>query len=125
MHRQEIPACNHRGTVIRDDMGLTLEKASKDVLGSATKVVITKNSTLIVTDGSTRAAVEKRVYQLRRLVENTEENFQKKILNERIARLSGGIAILQVGAQTQVELKDKQLRIEDALNATKQSRKVS
>lgn len=108
-------------------MGFTLEKASKDVLGSATKVVITKDSTVIVTDGSTRAAVEKRVYQLRRLVEvqrelchlkiiscftfgqcivlpthlfhilqNTEENFQKKILNERIARLSGGIAILQV-----------------------------
>ncbi|XP_058775590.1 ruBisCO large subunit-binding protein subunit beta, chloroplastic [Vicia villosa] len=107
------------GTVIREDMGFTLEKASKDMLGSATKVVITKDSTLVVTDGSTRTAVEKRVSQLRSLVENTEENFQKKILNERIARLSGGIAILQVGAQTQVELKDKQLRIEDALNATK------
>ncbi|KAK7407490.1 hypothetical protein VNO78_09443 [Psophocarpus tetragonolobus] len=107
------------GTVIREDMGFSLEKATKDLLGSSTKVVITKNSTLIVTDGSTREAVEKRVYQLRRLVENTVENFQKKILNERIARLSGGIAIVQVGAQTQVELKDKQLRIEDALNATK------
>ncbi|KAL2663661.1 hypothetical protein AAZV13_02G111700 [Glycine max] len=107
------------GTVIREDMGFTLEKAHKNDLGSATKVVITKNSTLIVTDGSTREAVEKRVHQLRRLVENTVENFQKNILNERIARLSGGIAILQVGAQTQVELKDKQLRVEDALNATK------
>ncbi|KAK3222722.1 hypothetical protein Dsin_009747 [Dipteronia sinensis] len=106
-------------TVIRDEMGLTLDKAGKEVLGTAVKLVITKDSTLIVTDGSTRAAVEKRVSQLRRLVENTEENFQKKILNERIARLSGGIAILQVGAQTVVELKDKQLRIEDALNATK------
>ncbi|EEF47654.1 rubisco subunit binding-protein beta subunit, rubb, putative [Ricinus communis] len=106
-------------TVIRDEMGLTLEKVGKEVLGSATKVVITKDSTLIVTDGSTQAAVQKRVSQIRGLAENTEENFQKKILNERIARLSGGIAILQVGAQTQVELKDKQLRIEDALNATK------
>nr|AKH05123.1 chaperonin-60 beta4 [California macrophylla] len=106
-------------TVIRDDMGLTLEKAGNEVLGNATKVVITKDSTLIVTDGTTRAAVDKRVSQLRSLVENTEENFSKKILNERIARLSGGIAILQVGAQTQVELKDKQLRMEDALNATK------
>ncbi|KAK2635947.1 hypothetical protein Ddye_030739 [Dipteronia dyeriana] len=106
-------------TVIRDEMGLTLDKAGKEVLGTAVKLVITKDSTLIVTDGSTRAAVEKRVSQLRRLVENTEEKFQKKILNERIARLSGGIAILQVGAQTVVELKDKQLRIEDALNATK------
>ncbi|KAK3421782.1 hypothetical protein EUGRSUZ_G02400 [Eucalyptus grandis] len=107
------------GTVIRDDMGLTLEKATKEVLGTASKVVVTKNSTLIVTDGSTRKAVEERVSQIRGLVKNTDENFQKKILNERIARLSGGIAILQVGAQTQVELKDKQLRIEDALNATK------
>ncbi|KAI5352965.1 hypothetical protein L3X38_005857 [Prunus dulcis] len=107
------------GTVVRDEMGIILEDANKEVLGTATKVVITKDSTLIVTDGSTREAVEKRVSQIRKLVENTEEEFQKKILNERIARLSGGIAILQVGAQTQVELKDKQLRIEDALNATK------
>ncbi|KAI8539294.1 hypothetical protein RHMOL_Rhmol09G0170700 [Rhododendron molle] len=123
------------GTVIRDEMGFTLEKAGKEVLGTATKVVITKDSTLIVTDGSTQPAVKQRVSQLQNLVKvdrissvlfmlpdifhNTEENFQKKILNERIARLSGGIAILQVGAQTQVELKDKQLRIEDALNATK------
>nr|AKH05144.1 chaperonin-60 beta4 [Pelargonium nanum] len=107
------------GTVIRDDMGLTLEKAGKEVLGNATKVVITKDSTLIITDGSTREAVETRVSQIERLVENTEENFEKKILNERIARLSGGIAIVQVGAQTVVEMKDKQLRIEDALNATK------
>ncbi|XP_031261327.1 chaperonin 60 subunit beta 4, chloroplastic-like [Pistacia vera] len=107
------------GTVIRDEMGLTLDKARKEVLGTAVKVVITQDSTLIVTDGSTRAALENRVSEIRGLVENTEENFQKKILKERIARLSGGIAILQVGAQTAVELKDKQLRIEDALNATK------
>ncbi|PQM35516.1 chaperonin 60 subunit beta 4 chloroplastic isoform X1 [Prunus yedoensis var. nudiflora] len=104
------------GTVVRDEMGIILEDAGKEVLGTATKVVITKDSTLIVTDGSTREAVEKRVSQIQKLV---EKEFQKKILNERIARLSGGIAILQVGAQTQVELKDKQLRIEDALNATK------
>ncbi|KAL3824018.1 hypothetical protein ACJIZ3_020047 [Penstemon smallii] len=107
------------GTVIRDEMGFMLENATKDMLGSASKVVITKDSTLIVTDGSTQEAVKKRASQIQRLVENTEEKFQKKILNERIARLSGGIAILQVGAQTVVELKDKQLRVEDALNATK------
>ncbi|CAN6550362.1 unnamed protein product [Malus baccata var. baccata] len=106
-------------TVVRDEMGIVLYDVGKEVLGTATKVVITKYSTLIVTDGSTREAVEKRVSQIQKLVENTEEEFQKKILNERIARLSGGIAILQVGAQTQIELKDKQLRIEDALNATK------
>lgn len=106
-------------TVVRDEMGIILHKAGTEVLGTATKVVITKDSTLIVTDGSTREAVDKRVSQIQKLVENTKEEFQKKILNERIGRLSGGIAILQVGAQTQVELKDKQLRIEDALNATK------
>ncbi|XP_022149057.1 chaperonin 60 subunit beta 4, chloroplastic isoform X2 [Momordica charantia] len=106
-------------TVIREDSGLTLEKTGKEVLGSATKVVISKDSTLIVTDGRTREAVQKRVLQIQKLMENTEENFPKKILNERIARLSGRIAILQVGAQTEVELKDRQLRIEDALNASK------
>ncbi|KAL8533523.1 hypothetical protein ACS0TY_009794 [Phlomoides rotata] len=107
------------GTVIRDEMGLSLEKAHKGMLGSASKVIVTKDSTLIVTDGSTNEAVKVRVSQLQRLVENTEEKFQKKIINERIARLSGRIAFLQVGAQTVVELKDKQLRVEDALNATK------
>ncbi|PWA65405.1 TCP-1/cpn60 chaperonin family protein [Artemisia annua] len=107
------------GTVIREDAGLTLERVREEMLGSASKVVIDKDSTLIVTDGRTQAAVKKRVAQIQRLVENTEENFQKRILNERIARLSGGIAIIKVGAQTQVELKDKQLRMEDAVNATK------
>ncbi|KAJ0677924.1 putative chaperonin Cpn60/TCP-1 family, groEL-like apical domain superfamily [Helianthus annuus] len=107
------------GTVIRDDAGLTLDRVKEDMLGTATKVVITKDSTLIVTDGSTQAAVKKRATQIQRLIENTEESFQKKILKERIARLSGGIAIIKVGAQTQVELKDKQLRMEDAVNATK------
>ncbi|XP_021720233.1 chaperonin 60 subunit beta 4, chloroplastic-like isoform X2 [Chenopodium quinoa] len=108
-----------RGTVIRDDIGLKLEKAGIDVLGTATKVIITNKSTLIVTDGSTRQAVEKRVSEIKAYAENVEENFQRKILHERIARLSGGIAIIEVGAQTQIELKDKHLRIEDALNAAK------
>ncbi|KAL7132592.1 hypothetical protein ABFS83_12G085200 [Erythranthe nasuta] len=107
------------GTVIREEMGYTLENARKDMLGSASKVVITKDSTLIVTDGSNDEAVKARVSQIQGLVENTEEKFQKNILNERVARLLGGVAILQVGAQTVVELKDKQLKVEDALNATK------
>jgi chaperonin GroEL len=105
--------------VIRDEMGLSLEKAGKEVLGTAKRVLVTKDSTLIVTNGFTQKAVDERVSQIKNLIENTEENFQKKILNERVARLSGGIAIIQVGALTQVELKDKQLKVEDALNATK------
>ncbi|KAF3644636.1 hypothetical protein FXO38_20067 [Capsicum annuum] len=83
------------GTVIRDDMGLTLENALKDLLGSTSKVVITKDSTLIVIDGSTRMTVSKRVTQIQNLVENTEEKFQKTILNETIVRLSSGIGIIQ------------------------------
>ncbi|KAK9105223.1 hypothetical protein Scep_022067 [Stephania cephalantha] len=106
-------------TVVRDEMGITLEKAGKEVLGTATKVVVTKDTSLIVTDGSNQSAVNKRVGQIQSLVENSHEKFQKKLLSERIARLSGGIAILQVGAHTEVELKDKQLRLEDAVNATK------
>ncbi|XP_006653448.2 ruBisCO large subunit-binding protein subunit beta, chloroplastic-like [Oryza brachyantha] len=107
------------GTVVREDMGYTLERAGKEVLGSACKVVIGKDSTLIVTDGSTQHAIEKRVAQIKGQIENSNERYQKKILGERIARLCGGIAIIQVGAQTVIEMKDKKLRIEDALNATR------
>ncbi|PKA67291.1 Chaperonin 60 subunit beta 4, chloroplastic [Apostasia shenzhenica] len=107
------------GSVIRDDVGLVLQKAGKEVLGSAVKVVITKDSTLIVTDGSTQAAVQKRTAQLKNLAQYLEEKFDKKIVNERIARLSGGIAVIQVGAQTRVEMMDKKLRIEDAINSTR------
>ncbi|KAG2566456.1 hypothetical protein PVAP13_7NG191000 [Panicum virgatum] len=107
------------GTVVRDDMAYSLEKAGKEVLGSASKVVIRKDSTLIVTDGSTRHAVEKRVAMIKGQIENSKERYNKKILGERIARLCGGIAIIQVGAQTVIEMKDKKLRIEDALNATR------
>ncbi|CAD6202893.1 unnamed protein product [Miscanthus lutarioriparius] len=107
------------GTLVRDDMGHILEKAGKEVLGFASKVVITKDSTLIVTDGSNRQAVEKRVAMIKGQIENSKERYNKKILGERIARLCGAIAIIQVGAQTIIEMKDKKLRIEDALNATK------
>ncbi|CAO2142377.1 unnamed protein product [Urochloa humidicola] len=104
------------GTVVSDEMGYSLEKAGKEVLGSASKVVIRKDSTLIVTDGSTHHAIEKRVALIKGQI---EERYNKKILGERIARLCGGIAIIQVGAQTVIEMKDKKLRIEDALNATR------
>uniref|UniRef100_A0A0D9W5G2 Uncharacterized protein n=1 Tax=Leersia perrieri TaxID=77586 RepID=A0A0D9W5G2_9ORYZ len=107
------------GTVVCDDMGYTLEKAGKEVLGSASKVVIGKDSTLIVTDGSTQHVIEKRVALIKGQIENSSERYQKKILGERIARLCGGIAIIQVGAQTIIEMKDKKLRMEDALNATR------
>ncbi|CAO2821807.1 unnamed protein product [Amaranthus hypochondriacus] len=107
------------GTVIRDEVGLTLDKAGKEVLGNAAKVVLTKDSSTIVGDGSTQEAVSKRVAQIKSLIEVAEQDYEKEKLNERIAKLSGGVAVIQVGAQTETELKEKKLRVEDALNATK------
>ncbi|XP_057546714.1 ruBisCO large subunit-binding protein subunit beta, chloroplastic-like [Amaranthus tricolor] len=107
------------GTVIRDEVGLTLDKAGKEVLGNAAKVVLTKDSSTIVGDGSTQEAVSKRVAQIKSLIEVAEQDYEKEKLSERIAKLSGGVAVIQVGAQTETELKEKKLRVEDALNATK------
>eukprot|EP01018_Ginkgo_biloba_P014722 Gb_25193 [translate_table: standard] len=110
---------SHAGTVIRDEVGLALDKVGNEVLGTAAKVVLTKDSTTIVGDGSTQEAVNKRVAQIRNLIEVAEQDYEKEKLNERIAKLSGGVAVIQVGAQTETELKEKKLRVEDALNATK------
>mmetsp|Transcript_5366 Transcript_5366/g.11780 ORF Transcript_5366/g.11780 Transcript_5366/m.11780 type:complete len:579 (+) Transcript_5366:104-1840(+) len=107
------------GTMVKDELGVTLEKATEEVLGVAAKVVISKEACTIVGDGRTQADVEARVKQIRNLVADTEQEYEKEKLNERIARLSGGVAIIQVGAQTETELKEKKLRVEDALNATK------
>ncbi|VAH99350.1 unnamed protein product [Triticum turgidum subsp. durum] len=107
------------GTVIRDEVGLTLDKADSTVLGTAAKVVLTKESTTIVGDGSTQEEVTKRVAQIKNLIEAAEQDYEKEKLNERIAKLAGGVAVIQVGAQTETELKEKKLRVEDALNATK------
>lgn len=107
------------GTVIRDEIGLSLDKVGSEVLGTAAKVVVTKDSTTIVGDGSTQEVVNKRVAQIRSLIEAAEQDYEKEKLNERIAKLSGGVAVIQVGAQTETELKEKKLRVEDALNATK------
>ncbi|KAL3649341.1 hypothetical protein CASFOL_005744 [Castilleja foliolosa] len=107
------------GTVIREEVGLSLDKADKEVLGHAAKVVLTKDMTTIVGDGSTQDAVNKRVAQIKNLIEVADQDYEKEKLNERIAKLSGGVAVIQVGAQTETELKEKKLRVEDALNATK------
>uniref|UniRef100_A0A9I9DBE6 RuBisCO large subunit-binding protein subunit beta n=1 Tax=Cucumis melo TaxID=3656 RepID=A0A9I9DBE6_CUCME len=122
------------GTVIREEVGLSLDKAGKEVLGNASKVVLTKDTTTIVGDGSTQEAVSKRVAQIKNLIEAADQDYEKEKLNERIAKLSGGVAVIQlvllymvltswqflkVGAQTETELKEKKLRVEDALNATK------
>lgn len=107
------------GTMVKEELGITLEKATEDVLGTAAKVVITKEACTIVGDGRTQREVAARVKQIRNMVEATDQDYEREKLNERIARLSGGVAIIQVGAQTETELKEKKLRVEDALNATK------
>ena len=107
------------GTVVKDETGITLDTADESVLGVAAKVTVGKELTVIVGDGSTQGDVEARCNQIRRLMENTEQEYEKEKLNERIARLSGGVAIVQVGGQTETELKEKKLRVEDALCATR------
>jgi len=107
------------GQLIKEELGITLEKAGEEVLGTAAKVVVSKEACTIVGSGATEAEVAARVKQIRNLAEATEQEYEKEKLNERIARLSGGVAIIQVGAQTETELKEKKLRVEDALNATK------
>ncbi|KAL0365904.1 UNVERIFIED_CONTAM: RuBisCO large subunit-binding protein subunit beta, chloroplastic [Sesamum radiatum] len=101
------------GTVIREEIGLTLDKADKEVLGHAAKVVLTKDSTAIVGDGSIQEAVNKRVAQIRNLIAAAEQDYEKEKVNERIAKLSGG------WSTTETELKEKKLGVEDTLNATK------
>eukprot|EP00798_Chlamydomonas_sp_ICE-L_P013048 gene13048-3587_t len=106
-------------TLVSDDLGVPLDKADESVLGMCAKVVMTKESCTIVGDGNTKQDVLARVSQIRNLVAQTDQEYEREKLNERIARLSGGVAIIQVGAQTETELKEKKLRVEDALNATK------
>ncbi|MEW5298998.1 MAG: hypothetical protein WDW36_002059 [Sanguina aurantia] len=106
-------------TLVKDELGITIDKAGEEVLGIAAKVVVTKESCTIVGDGKTANEVAARVKQIRNLAADTEQDYEREKLNERIARLSGGVAIIQVGAQTETELKEKKLRVEDALNATK------
>lgn len=106
-------------TVVKDEVGISLETAGAEVLGLAAKVELSKEACTIVGDGSTESDVKARIKQIRVLLENADADYEKEKLNERIARLSGGVAIIQVGAQTETELKEKKLRVEDALNATK------
>uniref|UniRef100_A0A7S0ID59 Uncharacterized protein n=1 Tax=Micromonas pusilla TaxID=38833 RepID=A0A7S0ID59_MICPS len=106
-------------TVVKDELGLSLDKVGPEVLGNAARIELGKESCTIVGDGSTELEVAARVKQINRLCEAAEAEYEKEKLNERAARLSGGVAIIQCGAQTETELKEKKLRVEDALNATK------
>ncbi|MFS8900670.1 chaperonin GroEL [Synechococcus sp. H60.2] len=107
------------GQLISEEIGIKLENVTLDMMGVARKITVTKDKTTIVTDGSTKAAVEKRVAQLRKQLETTDSEYDREKLQERIAKLAGGVAVIKVGAATETELKDRKLRIEDALNATR------
>ncbi|MBD2561021.1 chaperonin GroEL [Nostoc sp. UIC 10607] len=106
------------GQLITEDAGLKLDNTKLDSLGKARRITITKDSTTIVAEGN-EAAVKARVEQIRRQIDETESSYDKEKLQERLAKLSGGVAVVKVGAATETEMKDKKLRLEDAINATK------
>ncbi len=107
------------GQVIAEEVGLKLDSADMSLLGSARKVVVTKDDTTIVEGAGSTADVEGRVAQIKAEIENTDSDWDREKLQERLAKLAGGIAVVQVGAATEVELKEKKHRIEDALSATR------
>ena len=106
-------------TVVSEDQAMTLDKVELNDLGSARRITITKDSTTIVASGDHQNAVADRVAAIRRELDNTESDYDREKLMERIAKLAGGVAVIKVGAPTETELKNRKLRIEDALNATR------
>ncbi|MGW5076058.1 chaperonin GroEL [Rhodococcus sp. NPDC004095] len=107
------------GTVINTDVGLSLKEAGLDLLGSARRVVVTKDETTIVEGAGTQAEIDTRVGQLRREIENTDSDWDREKLEERLAKLAGGVAVIKVGAATETDLKERKFRVEDAVNAAK------
>jgi chaperonin GroEL len=107
------------GQVISSELGLKLENVTLDLLGSARKVVVTKDDTTIVEGAGNREEIRGRVNQLKAEIDKTDSDYDREKLQERLAKLSGGVAVIKVGAATEVELKEKKHRIEDAVSATK------
>jgi chaperonin GroEL len=106
------------GQVITEDAGLKLENTKLDMLGKSRRITITKDSTTIVAEGN-ESGVKARCEQIRRQMDETDSSYDKEKLQERLAKLSGGVAVVKVGAATETEMKDRKLRLEDAINATK------
>ncbi len=107
------------GQVISEDVGLKLENTTLDLLGHAKKVIVTKDETTIVEGAGSAEDISGRVTQIKNEIENTDSDYDREKLQERLAKLSGGVAVLKVGAATEVELKEKKHRIEDAVSTTK------
>jgi len=107
------------GLVISEDLGIKLENVTLDMLGHAKKVVITKDDTTIVDGAGKKADIEARVAQIKQQIEDTTSDYDREKLQERLAKLSGGVAVIKVGGATEVEVKEKKDRVDDALNATR------
>jgi chaperonin GroEL len=107
------------GQVISEEVGLKLENVTLDLLGRAKKVVITKDETTIIEGAGAEDDIKGRISQIKAEIDNTDSDYDREKLQERLAKLSGGVAVLKVGAATEVELKEKKHRIEDAVSTTK------
>ncbi len=107
------------GQVISEDLGMKLESVTMDMLGSAKKVTITKDETTIVDGAGEKAEIEARVAQIRNQIEETTSDYDREKLQERVAKLAGGVAVIRVGGMTEVEVKERKDRVDDALNATR------
>ena len=107
------------GEMFTEELGIKLENVTTQMLGKAKRVTVTKDETTIVIGDETKAAVQERVRLIKKQIEASDSEYDKEKLNERVAKLSGGVALIEVGAASEVELKERKLRIEDALNATR------
>jgi chaperonin GroEL len=107
------------GEVITEEMGLKLENTSVDQLGRARRVVVSKDTTTIIDGAGEKSQIEGRINQIRQEIENTDSDFDREKLQERLAKLAGGVAVVKVGAATETEMKEKKHRVEDALQATR------
>ena len=107
------------GTVIAEEVGLTLEKATLADLGQAKKIVVEKENTTIIDGHGKTAEIKSRIAQIKQQIEEATSDYDKEKLQERMAKLSGGVAVIKVGAATEIEMKEKKARVEDALHATR------
>jgi chaperonin GroEL len=107
------------GTVISEEVGLSLEKATIKDLGTAKKIVVSKENSTIIDGAGDKKAIEARIKQIKAQIEETTSDYDREKLQERVAKLAGGVAVIKVGASTEIEMKEKKARVEDALHATR------
>jgi chaperonin GroEL len=107
------------GTFVSEDLGIQLEKVGLEQLGKAKRITVTKNDTTVVQGGGKSTEIQQRISQLRRQIEETESEYDREKLQERLAKMAGGVAVISVGAETEADMKQKKARVEDALHATR------